>query len=223
MDSNILAVGISAIVSLVIAVWTSIYTTRKNIELEKEMYFRKEKIENLKNVSEKYKSLMIFYSNQYNIILSMHLPCVESRELNYYKEELEKYQKFNDADFTSGNINIPFNKHEEILLYSLNIKNLNENLNDCYCATNIKLKELYTEWDLEEFKSSKNLDLLNDAYNFLIRLTKMLLKINIILEGIYEYNLSMMTNRKAHDSKDMVNNIIIKTEKLIKKYSLKEL
>lgn len=223
MDSNILAVGISAIVSLVIAVWTSIYTTRKNIELEKEMYFRKEKIENLKSIKEKYKSLMFFYANHYNMILSMHVQCIKSEDLNHLKNEIEKNQKLNDADFTSGNIKISFDKHERRLLYSLNLENLNDNLHDCYCATNIKLRALYTEWDLEEFKSSKNLDLLNDAYNFLIRLTKMLLKINIILEGIYEYNLSMMTNRKAHDSKDMVNNIIIKTENLIKKYSLKEL
>lgn len=111
MDSNILAVGISAVVLLVVAVGTSIYTTRKNIKLEKEMYFRKTKIEDISNeinlLDDLEKLLISIYDSEKENDLVLYEFCFNRAE------EIVNCMK------NKSFLNYPYNREEENLYKSL--------------------------------------------------------------------------------------------------------
>ena len=221
MDSNIIAVGISAVVSLVVAVGTSIYTTRKNIKLEKEMYFRKTKIEALKATIQKLEDIDEFYNNQLIKLTSLYYSEVSLDELIKYHDFISNQYYNNFVKFSEGIINIPFNNCEKDILDRLKLENLKINFNSEITKTNSKLKNIYASWDLNpEFKTDNDNRLMS-ASEVMTKLIRYKFKTKIILNFLLELHLNEMSDIKTKKIDSEI--LMLKLNNELKKYNLKEL
>ncbi|MCI5643094.1 MAG: hypothetical protein MR285_03170 [Peptoniphilus sp.] len=208
MDSNILAVGISAIVSLMVAVGTSIYTTRKNIKLEKEMYFRKTKIEDIDLLLDSITEYMKFYSLESERVSSLLDGKVTLEKLNTYSEDIKKVTSYDAIDFTKGNVNIPYDSDENRVLEQVKLFDLDEKFYSSFCATNFMIKNLYLRWNFEEDISTDSRQRVIECMGLINSTSIICMKLQIVLEGLRKYNLSKMKgSQKKGYSKDIINEI----------------
>lgn len=208
MDSNILAVGISAVVSLVVAVGTSIYTTRKNIKLEKEMYFRKTKIGDIDLLLDSITEYMKFYSLESERVSSLLDRKLALEKLNTYSEDIKKVTSYDVIDFTKGNINIPYDSDENKILEHINLYDLDEKFYSSFCATNFMVKNLYLRWNFGEDISTDSKQKVIECIRLINSTTIICMKLQIVLEGLRKYNLSKMKgSQKKGCSKDIINEI----------------
>ena len=208
MDSNILAVGISAVVSLVVAVGTSIYTTRKNIKLEKEMYFRKTKIEDIDLLLDSITEYMKFYSLESERVSSLLDGKLTLEKLNTYSEDIKKVTSYDAIDFTKGNVNIPYDSDENRVLEQVKLFDLDEKFYSSFCATNFMIKNLYLRWNFEEDISTDSRQRVIECMGLINSTSIICMKLQIVLEGLRKYNLSKMKGSQRTDySKDIINEI----------------
>lgn len=208
MDSNILAVGISAVVSLVVAVGTSIYTTRKNIKLEKEMYFRKTKIEDIDLLLDSITEYMKFYSLESERVSSLLDGKLTLEKLNTYSEDIKKVTSYDAIDFTKGNVNIPYDSDENRVLEQVKLFDLDEKFYSSFCATNFMIKNLYLRWNFEEDISTDSRQRVIECMGLINSTSIICMKLQIVLEGLRKYNLSKMKgSQKKGYSKDIINEI----------------
>ena len=208
MDSNILAVGISAIVSLVIAAGTSIYTTRKNIKLEKEMYFRKTKIGDIDLLLDSITEYMKLYSLESERVSSLLDRKLTLEKLNTYSEDIKKVISYDAIDFTKGNINIPYDSDENKILEHINLYDLDEKFYGSFCATNFMVKNLYLRWNFGEDISTDSKQKVIECIGLINSTTIICMKLQIVLEGLRKYNLSKMKgSQKKGCSNDIINEI----------------
>lgn len=208
MDSNILAVGISAIVSLAIAVGTSVYTTRKNIELEKEMYFRKTKIKDIDLLLDSITQYMKFYSLESERVSSLLDGKLTLEKLNTYSEDIKKVTSYDVIDFTKGNVNIPYDSDENKILEHINLYDLNEKFYSSFCATNFMVKNLYLRWNFGEDISTDSRQKVVECIGLINSTTIICMKLQIVLEGLRKYNLfKMKVSKKTDYSKNIINEI----------------
>lgn len=208
MDSNILAVGISAVVSLVVAVGTSIYTTRKNIKLEKEMYFRKTKIEDIDLLLDSITEYMKFYSLESERVSSLLDGKLTLEKLNTYSEDIKKVTSYDAIDFTKGNVNIPYDSDENRVLEQVKLFDLDEKFYSGFCATNFMIKNLYLRWNFEEDISTDSRQRVIECMGLINSTSIICMKLQIVLEGLRKYNLSKMKgSQKKGYSKDIINEI----------------
>lgn len=208
MDSNILTGGISAIVSLVIAVGTSIYTTRKNIKLEKEMYFRKTKIEDIDLLLDSITEYMKFYSLESERVSSLLDGKLTLEKLKTYSEDIKKVTSYDAIDFTKGNVNIPFDSDENRVLEQVKLFNLGEKFYSSFCATNFMIKNLYLRWNFEEDICTDSRQKVIECIGLINSTTIICMKLQIVLEGLRKYNLSKMKGSQKKDySKNIINEI----------------
>lgn len=208
MDTNIIAVGISAVVSLVVAVGTSIYTTRKNIKLEKEMYFRKTKIEDIDLLLDSITEYMKFYSLESERVSSLLDGKLILEKLNTYSEDIKKVTSYDAIDFTKGNVNIPYDSDENRILEQVKLFDLDEKFYSSFCATNFMIKNLYLRWNFEEDISKDSRQRVIECMGLINSTSIICMKLQIILEGLRKYNLSKMKgSQKKGYSKDIINEI----------------
>lgn len=208
MDSNILAVGISAIVSLAIAVGTSVYTTRKNIELEKEMYFRKTKIKDIDLLLDSITQYMKFYSLESERVSSLLDGKLTLEKLNTYSEDIKKVTSYDVIDFTKGNVNIPYDSDENRVLEQVKLFDLDEKFYSSFCATNFMIKNLYLRWNFGEDISTDSRQKVVECIGLINSTTIICMKLQIVLEGLRKYNLSKMKESQKTDySKNIINEI----------------
>lgn len=221
MDTNIIAVGISAVVSLVVAVGTSIYTTRKNIKLEKEMYFRKTKIEALKATIQKLEDIDEFYNNQLIKLTSLYYSEVSLDELIKYHDFISNQYYNNFVKFSEGIINIPFNNCEKEILDRLNLKILDINLFNSVIDTNSKLKIIYASWVLNPKYKTENDNRFESAKEVIIKLKRLKFKTKLILNFLLELNLSEMNDIRFKEIDS--ETLMLKLNEELKKNKFEEL
>lgn len=208
MDTNIIAVGISAVVSLVVAVGTSIYTTRKNIKLEKEMYFRKTKIKDIDLLLDSITQYMKFYSLESERVSSLLDGKLTLEKLNTYSEDIKKVTSYDVIDFTKGNVNIPYDSDENRVLEQVKLFDLDEKFYSSFCATNFMIKNLYLRWNFEEDISTDSRQKVIECIGLINSTTIICMKLQIVLEGLRKYNLSKMKGSQKTDySKNIINEI----------------
>lgn len=221
MDTNIKTTLISAIVSLVIAMGTSIYNTRKNIKIEKEIYFRKEKIESLKEKIQKLEDIGDFYNEQIVKLTSFYYNDISLDDLIKYHDFISNQIYKNFVNFSEGVINIPFNNQEKDILDRLKLENLKINFNSEITKTNSKLKNIYASWDLNPEFKTENDNRLMSASEVMTKLIRYKFKTKIILNFLLELHLNEMSDIKTKKIDSEI--LMLKLNNELKKYNLKEL
>ncbi|MFR8744110.1 MAG: hypothetical protein ACLVEW_02660 [Peptoniphilus sp.] len=193
----------------------------ENRQLEKEMYFRKTKIENIKATIQKLEDIEEFYNNQLIKLTSLYYNEISLDELIKYHDLISEQYYNNFVKFSEGIINIPFNNCEKEILDRLNLKTLNINFLNAVKDTSSKLKIIYASWNLNPKHKTENDNRVESAKEVITKLKRLKLKTNIILNFLFELNLSEMNDigSKKIDSETFM----LKLNEELKKNKFEEL
>lgn len=210
---------LGVLMSSFIAFWIAKYQVDKsekqfqkqideNRQLEKEMYFRKTKIEDIDLLLDSITEYMKFYSLESERVSSLLDGKLTLEKFNTYSGDIEKVTSYDAIDFTKGNVNIPYDSDENKILEHINLYDLNEKFYSSFCATNFMVKNLFLRWNFGEDISTDSRQKVKECMGLINSSNIKCLKLQIVLEGLRKYNLFKMKGSQRTDySKDIINEI----------------
>lgn len=223
---------LGVLISGFIAFWIAKYQVDKSEEqfqkqidenrhLEKEMYFRKTKIEDINKIMKQLEDIESFYNNQLGKLLAFNYSDINLDDLIKYHDYISAQYYNNLINFSNGIINTPFDKQEKDILDRLSLEKFNLNFYNDVIGTNAKLKTIYASWDLIPKYKSDNYNRIESARIAISKIIRTIFNVKILLNFLLEFNLNKMNNIKSKDTN--INQMFFRLNKELKNYNFKEL